>query len=59
MAAHARTISMWWLATMTAVTAAVIAVVLVIQADAGEATAPRPLDSPSGGPSADTATALP
>ncbi|MFF4252082.1 hypothetical protein ACFY1L_12820 [Streptomyces sp. NPDC001663] len=62
MAAHARAIRMWWLATLTAVTAAVIAVVLVLQADSGEATPPPPADSPAMAPSASTprtSTALP
>ncbi|MEU6254248.1 hypothetical protein [Streptomyces sp. NPDC047043] len=57
MAAHAKAINMWWLATLTAVTAAVIAVVLVIQADSGEATAPAPGSSPANVPK--TSTALP
>ncbi|MET7477318.1 hypothetical protein ABZT17_23535 [Streptomyces sp. NPDC005648] len=40
MAAHAKAIGIWWLATMTAVTTAVIAVVLVVQASSGEASPP-------------------
>ncbi|RPF33269.1 hypothetical protein [Streptomyces sp. TLI_185] len=47
MAGHAKPIRMWWLVTLTAVTMAVIAVVLVLQADSGEATSPRPTDPPS------------
>ncbi|WP_159403675.1 hypothetical protein [Streptomyces sp. NRRL S-646] len=47
MAGHAKPIRMWWLVTLTAVTMAVIAVVLVLQADSGEATPPRPTDTPS------------
>ncbi|MFK0159813.1 hypothetical protein ACIQVL_21370 [Streptomyces sp. NPDC090499] len=42
MAAHAKAIGIWWLATMAALTTAVIAVVLVVQADSGEASPPSP-----------------
>lgn len=47
MAGHAKPIRMWWLVTLTAVTMAVIAVVLMLQAESGEATSPRPTDPPS------------
>ncbi|MBW8795520.1 MAG: hypothetical protein JF597_18565 [Streptomyces sp.] len=42
MAAHAKAIGIWWLAAMAALTTAVIAVVLVVQADSGEASPPQP-----------------
>jgi len=51
MAAHAKAIGIWWLATMTAVTTAVIVVVLVVQADSGEASPPTPEISPVTAPS--------
>jgi len=51
MAEHAKPIQMWWLATLAAVTMAVIAVVLVLQADSGEATSPKPSDLPAATPS--------
>ncbi|MFD4503658.1 MULTISPECIES: hypothetical protein [Streptomyces] len=51
MAAHAKAIGIWWLATMAALTTAVIAVVLVVQADSGEASPPPP--SPLTAPSTD------
>ncbi|MER7178340.1 hypothetical protein ABT404_02390 [Streptomyces hyaluromycini] len=51
MAAHAKAIGIWWLATMAALTTAVIAVVLVVQADSGAASPPSP--SPLTAPSTD------
>jgi|1186.fasta_scaffold545130_1 hypothetical protein len=62
MAAHAKAIKMWWLVTLMAVTTAVITVVLVVQADSGEATSPSPADSLAHTPMPnppDTSTALP
>ncbi|MEV5953163.1 hypothetical protein AB0M11_05150 [Streptomyces sp. NPDC051987] len=49
MAAHAKALGIWWLATMAALTTAVIAVVLVVQADSGEASPPpvSPLTAPA------------
>ncbi|MER6083368.1 hypothetical protein [Streptomyces sp. NPDC001833] len=61
MAAHAKAIGIWWLATMAALTTAVIAVVLVVQADSGEASPPQqpsPLTAPPTG-TAGTASATP
>ncbi|MFJ8487533.1 hypothetical protein ACIRBZ_03995 [Streptomyces sp. NPDC094038] len=52
MAAHAKAIGIWWLAAMAALTTAVIAVVLMVQADSGEASPPSP--TPLTAPPADT-----